>query len=251
MLLISDIDGTLTGDGEALKLFKQHWLEDQLPRGSVLCYNTARSKRFFEMGLRSGELPELLQPDVLIVGEGTEIWLFDATGAPRLCEDWDRHVRQHWSLERVAAAMDPLDEGSIVGINDGEDLRHSITVLPEKREAVATALREALGEHYDIVAMNSWVPGVDMVTAVPAAAGKGNAAMFLRSRCGFLRERTMWAGDTKGDASFLRTDIQGVVVRNASLEFLSLAANCPGRVLLAWGRSAFGVLEGMKEFGVA
>lgn len=250
MLLISDIDGTLTGDDEALKLFNQHWLEDQLPRGSVLCYNTARPKSFYVEGLRSGELPELLQPDVLIVGEGTEIWFFEAE-APRLCEDWDRHVRRHWSLERVAAAMDPLDEGSIKGINDGEDLRRSITVSPEKREAVSSSLREALGEHYSIVAMNSWVDGVDLVTAMPAAAGKGNAAVFLRSSCGFPRERTMWAGDTKGDASFLRTDIQGVVVRNASLEFLALAANCPGRVLLAWGRSAFGVLEGMKEFGVA
>ena len=72
--------------------------------------------------------------------------------------------------------------------------------------------------------------------------------MALRKTRDFPLSRTMWAGDTKGDASFLQTNIQGVVVRNASQEFLAMAANHPERALLAWGQSAFGVLEGMNQY---
>lgn len=192
----------------------------------------------------------MLQPDVLIVGEGTEMWFFDSEGAPQLCQQWDSHVRENWNLERVVAVMDPLDDASLHNLNDGEDLRKTITTSHGNRELAAAAIRDALGEHVEVIAMDSWVPGVAMITALPRAAGKGNAAMALRNMQNFHLSRTMWAGDTKGDASFLETDIQGVVVRNASQEFLTMAANHPGRAQLAWGRSAFGVLEGMKEYGM-
>ena len=250
MLLISDVDGTLTGDDLALKTFKLHWLEEQLPRGSILCYNTARSAKCFVDGLRLKNLPDLLQPDVLITADGTEIMFFDSEGIPHLCRQWDRQIREHWNLERVAAVMDAWDAGCIPGINDGEDLRRSITVAPANRVVAAVAIRDALGEHVEVNDIDSWVSDVVLITALPKAAGKGNAAMALRGMCNFPLSQTMWAGDTKGDASFLRTDIQGVVVRNASQEFLMMAANHPGCALLACGRSAFGVLEGMNNYGM-
>ena len=155
MLLISDVDGTLTGDAEALKAFKLHWLEEQLPRGSILCYNTARSMTRFVDGIHVKELPDLLQPDVLITGDGTEMWFFDSEGAPQLCQQWASHVREHWDLEQVSAVMTPLDDGSIGGLNDGEYFRRSITTSPGNRELVAAAIRNALAEHVEVIAMDS------------------------------------------------------------------------------------------------
>lgn len=250
MLLISDVDGTLTGDEEGLEHFKRHWLEEQVPRGSILCYNTARSINELVSLIRLKEWPELLQPDVLITGEGTEIRFFDSGGTPQLSQQWDRHVREHWNLELVAFAMDPFDHGSIASLNDGEPLRRTITTSHENRDKAAAAIRASVGKHVEVIAMDSWIPGVAMITALPASAGKGNAAVAVRNICGFSSSQTMWAGDTKGDASLLQTDIRGVVVGNASEEFLTIAADHPGRALLARGRAAIGVLEGMQEYGM-
>jgi hypothetical protein len=80
ILLISDVDDTLTGCNKALQIFNEYWLRVEVPRCSCLVYNTARptghlghtNSGYISLA-QSGRF-ELLRPDVLIACEGTEIW---------------------------------------------------------------------------------------------------------------------------------------------------------------------------------
>merc|ERR1712000_348380 len=104
VLLISDLDGTLVGDDETLRRFNCHWISQQLPRGSVLTYNTARDKPAYVELLHQETqgMPELLRPDVLILAEGTEIWRFGPGGGePSLDETWHAELLANWDAKLV------------------------------------------------------------------------------------------------------------------------------------------------------
>ena len=107
VMLISDVDETMTGNNESLDAFNEWWLKEQVPRNSCLVYNTARpcgyegfsrSKSGFTHLVQSGRF-DLMRPDVLITCEGTEVFWLDAnsnTPAQRDME-WHEHLAEFWN----------------------------------------------------------------------------------------------------------------------------------------------------------
>ena len=83
LLLISDVDYTMTGDNDSLHTFNEWWLKEQQPRNSCLVYNTARPCGYGGISLSGSGYTHLVQsarydlmrPDVLITCEGTEVFL--------------------------------------------------------------------------------------------------------------------------------------------------------------------------------
>jgi len=121
ILLISDVDDTMTGCNKSLNAFNKFWLEHHVPRNSCLVYNTARpcgyggvshSKSGFTHLVGSGRY-DLMRPDVLITCEGTEVFWLDSdadTPAERDME-WHEHLSEFWDQEAVERRVLPHDEG--------------------------------------------------------------------------------------------------------------------------------------------
>ena len=254
VLLLSDIDGTLTGDNDALQKLNDHWLTDQLPRGRVIVYNIARPLHDYLSGLKQEPLClPLLRPDVLIVGEGTQVWRFGKSGKAQLDMQWEAIVKKDWNLDRVKKACTDWDDKLMDGINDSETRRFVVTVSGlDKAAAAAAALKQTLGDAYELVNQKSWKRKVRNITVLPAAAGKGNAAEFVRQSLGVEKSRSVWAGDAMGDASMLNTELQGIVVGNASAELLEkVKMHDRSNIYVASAHNAAGVQEGLCHHHLA
>jgi len=227
----------------------------------------------------------LLRPDVLIAGEGTSIvWLSrplvdDGASAVVASPDaaWEARLEQHWDLGRVQAACAAHDERTLPEgwppghtLNGDDRFRHAITLADRERAkraaaAIAASLNTgALGEprpHYDVscVTGGSWFPGW-IVTVLPAAAGKANAAEWVREKLAYPASRAVWAGDSDNDISMMSTPMSGIVVGNANAELLEAVRQHDeaqgkgenehlGTVYKASAHNAAGVLEGLEYCG--
>eukprot|EP00041_Stephanoeca_diplocostata_P004316 m.43041 g.43041 ORF g.43041 m.43041 type:complete len:418 (-) comp15044_c0_seq6:9-1262(-) len=202
ILLLSDIDGTLTGAKQGLEEFNSHWLKDEAPQGSYLVYNTARPRGPGPTKSGYCELVEkhhndntlhFVVPDALIVGEGTEIYWFDdlEEATPRIDEEWDNMLQHCWDRQKVAALLDPHDERiwlPELQINDDNKYRYAITVGSEERAMRLTELfQDTLDSNTYTVAYvpMTWMPGNFIITVLPRIAGKSSAARYVARKLGF------------------------------------------------------------------
>ena len=121
LLLLADVDNTLTGDPPALESFNRFWETVHVPLGSWLCYNTARpcgpgNTESGYVELVAKKKNPLVVPDVLIAGEGTEIFWFRQPESgrfdwvPTRDREWARRLDAIWDIGRVRAALEPHDE---------------------------------------------------------------------------------------------------------------------------------------------
>ena len=99
-VLVSDLDGTLIGDPDALLNFKELWqsLDD-----CKLVFNTGRSLSNYRQHLQH----QLWVPDVFIGAVGTEVFTFPDgdLAQPRADPKWAEHLRSGgWDKASVTAA---------------------------------------------------------------------------------------------------------------------------------------------------
>jgi len=265
-VLFADVDGTLTGDAEALNTFNHHWISVQAPRGSVLVYNTARplegttgtgywslveSHRHRE----PGQAHSFITPDVMITGEGTNIRWVDSTtpGKGVLDPEWDAIMASKWDGKRVAAELLPTDEKAIkIDLNGDDKYRLAATYGSKERADTACAtVKKALGDNYTVEVTPGWIPNVWIVGCRPARGGKGKAAEFVRQRLAISPDRCVWAGDSDNDLDVLTTPFLGIVVGNCISERLAQAAAESSTIFGASAHSAGGILDGLEYHGFA
>ena len=274
LLLLADLDNTLTGDAASLDSFNKFWECVHVPKGSWLCYNTARpcgpgkTESGYVDALVAKKKYPLVVPDVLIVGEGTAIWWFRTPSGrfdrvPTLDEEWNRRLAKVWDCGLVRETLEPHDErvwreesrqpncwAGIDDINCDDAFRFAISV---SKQSTATAIAEhaqkALGADYAVDTVEAiWVRDMYLVTALPAIAGKHNASEYVRQRLQFASASTVWAGDSDNDLPMLRTASWGIIVGNASSDKLKDGCSA-GRHFRAKAHFAAGVIEGLAHFG--
>ncbi len=116
---------------------------------------------------------------------------------------------------------------------------------------MAASVQKELGAEYSVFWAESWVRGIFLVTALPARAGKRNAAEYVADHLKnhFAPGHTVWAGDSDNDLPMINAKgMRGIVVGNSFSSRLRSAAQSKGGVVLqAVQAHAAGICEGIKH----
>ena len=248
-LLISDVDGTLLPPSVPEK----HGRPDLAPlRDFAAFYEERRARGELGLALSSGRFAasvlesvrgtDLPVPDAVIGGVGTEIYLrSDADEFPEPLAAWPATFAG-WDAEAVRFALAVMPRL----ISQPEEFQSDYKASYYLRNARPEDLRdvEARLENAGVAARVVYSSKRDL-DVLPAAADKGNAAVFLSEYFGVPPHRVIVAGDSGNDAATFRGEFRGVAVANALPELL----NCDHPHLYrAKGAAAAGVLEGVEHW---
>lgn len=217
-ILVSDIDGTLTGDPASLLALSGLLARRRAAGELVLVLCTGRDLDGVIRGFDEEGLPPA---DAVIAQVGTEVFLppFRRGMAPD--REWQAMQRREFDRDLVVAAIAELAVSGLelqdarwnTPLKVSYDLRlegtasatavaavrETLTQLPQGRHQVVFSS----GRHLDIL---------------PAASGKGAAARSLIQRAWPHASVAMAAGDSGNDEALFRALGRGVAVANATPE---------------------------------
>jgi sucrose-6F-phosphate phosphohydrolase len=245
--LASDVDGTLTGDREALDRLVARLRPKRAAGGLYLVVSTGRRLEQVIQGVADEGLPE---PDAVICQVGTEIYLPPLGERSAPMSAWRDRLLADYSRREAVAFLKGIEGLLMQPDIYNTELKTScyLDQCPDPNEAAATIVRrvEPQADRYQVV----WSSGRDL-DILPAASGKGKAIRFLIEQQGLDPKCVVVAGDTGNDASMFLEFDQGVVVANAQPELLQLTRELgEGRVYCARRPHAGGVEEGLEHYGV-
>ncbi|MEW5989992.1 MAG: HAD-IIB family hydrolase [Chloroflexota bacterium] len=201
-ILVTDLDGTLLGDDDALDRFA--WWYTTGGEEYRLVYATGRSRASLEDLMVQTRLPE---PDALSTSVGTELYDADGNAWPGWDErfaGWDAARARHvlvgigWLRPQPAAAQTPLKASfNAPGLRSAE-----LNIL-------RTALRVAGIEATILYSSNLYVD------VLPPGSGKGEGATVVAQAWGARAEDVLVFGDSGNDLPMFQRSFRGTLVANA------------------------------------
>jgi sucrose-6F-phosphate phosphohydrolase len=241
---VTDLDRTLVGDDLALEKLNQ-WLSEQRRNyGTVIAYTTGRSLPLYQELISQ---KELLEPDILMLAVGTEIYY---PGSNNPDSEWTGKISPGWNREIVVEVakefpslvpQPPLEQTSfkVSYYMNPDDL---YTVLPQlkailQNQGLAVQMIDCFGSAF--------------LDILPEPANKASAAIFAQQRLDFTDEQTVICGDSSNDLSMFENMLSpAIIVGNAQPELIQWHENAPpGKRYLAKSHFAAGILEGLEYFG--
>ena len=235
-LLISDIDGTLLGDRDALPP-----LFDSINAGAQpIAFAIATGRHL-------GSASEVLQewgvplPDIWITSVGTEIYY-----GPNAVQDqvWRQHINYRWAPNRIREVMSGID--GLVLQSDDQQREHKVSYDvsdPDKAPTRRQLMRYLRERKLAVQVIYSHGKHVDLL---PLRASKGQAVRYLAMKWGLDLKNILVAGDSGNDEDMLKVNALGVVVGNYSRELRKLKGH--PRIYFASDHFAWGVAEGARHF---
>jgi sucrose-6F-phosphate phosphohydrolase len=239
-LFSTDLDGTLLGNPESARRFKQMW--ERLPvRGRpLLVYNTGRLVDDVRRLVDAGELPK---PDLVIGGVGTQIVDFRKRTD---VGDFTVHLAEGWNLKKIRGVLRRHPEIRPQPAEFLHDFKSS-WFLDNADAAGVERIRKELAEAgLEVNVVYSSARDLDIV---PRAATKGGALQWLCGKLEIAPDAVLVAGDTGNDSTmFLLPDARGIIPENGLPELFEATVHLP--VYTAREIMADGVIEGLRHFGV-
>jgi len=233
-LLVSDVDDTLLGDDETLAHLASA-LKD-IRNHLAIAYNSSRPCVSLRQTLDQN--PHLPQPDYLIGALGTEIE-DGASGQP--VDAFDQALAADWRHGDVATLMSELGfEAHAEEYQTPFKASFHVPGTGSYRRAMAHLKKADLR----VKVIYSAEQNFDVI---PAGAGKGQAAEFLRRHIGLPADRVVVAGDSANDRDVFFPSFKGIIVANADPVLKALTGP---NVFHAASPRAAGVLEGLRHWGV-
>ncbi len=245
--LASDVDGTLTGDREALDRLTARLREKRDADELYLIVSTGRRLEQVTQGISEEGLPE---PDAVICQVGTEIYLPPLSEQSAPLEAWRDRLLRDYSRDQALLFLAGI-EGLVMQPDEyNTELKTSCYLDqcadPEKAARIIVDRVRPHADRYQVV----WSSGRDL-DILPAASGKGKAIRFLVGHLGLDAQSVVVAGDTGNDATMFVEFEKGVVVANAQPELLDVARDLSeDRAYCARRPYAAGVEEGLEHYGV-
>lgn len=233
--IFTSLDQNLIGDPVSLMPFLQTM---QAHRKSII-FGIATG-RSLDDALATLKRHNIAQPDVLIIGQGTQICY-----APDLTEDtvWLRHIDHQWNREAVYDLLKDVPGLTIQPKSCQSAMKLSYFIDPTV--ANVSEIRQLLLRNEQ--AVNVIFSFGQFLDVLPVRASKGLALRWCAEQLGFPLERTLVAGVTGADADMLRGNTLGVVVDNRHLDELSDLANIEN-IYFSKRSHAAGILEAMEHY---
>jgi len=243
-LFVTDLDYTLVGDDVALENLNRWLSEQRRTYGMVICYATGRSLPLYQKLIAE---KELLEPDILVLAVGTEIY-YEGSYTPDT--DWTAKILEGWDRDMVVEVAKLFPTLVLQPPIEQTPLKASYYTNPDDLYTVLPQLEAILKTQGLACQMVSCVDGV-YLDILPQWANKGLAILFVQQRLGFTDEQTLICGDSGNDLSmFENITGPGIIVGNALPELLAWHENSPhGKRYRAKSHFAAGILEGLEYFG--
>jgi mannosylfructose-6-phosphate phosphatase len=240
-LFSTDLDGTVVGDNDATRRFRDFWqsLPDDLR--PVLVFN---SGRLIDDQLALIEDTPLPKPDYIIGGVGT---MLHARERSELESAYTHSLGTGFDRQKITAVMAGLPGVTMQAERYQHGLKSSWFLHDADERALGDVEAALVAAGIDARIVYSSNRDLDIL---PKAADKGAALAWL---CGQLRiglDESVVAGDTGNDrAMFELNGVRGVIVGNALPELVSLADQ-DSRFFLSSATEANGVIEGLRHWGL-
>jgi len=245
--LASDVDGTLTGDRDALDRLAARLCNSRAQGNLFLILSTGRRLAQVLEGLAEEGLPD---PDAVVCQVGTEIYPSPLSEDSRPMPAWRERLLAEYSREEALSFLEGIEGLALQPEVFNTELKTScfLDECPDPEGAAAEIRRRVLphADRYQVV----WSSGRDL-DILPASSGKGKAIRFLVELRDLDPQRVVVAGDTGNDAAMFHEFDKGIAVANAKPELLQLMRTLgEERAYLARKPYAAGVEEGLMHYGV-
>lgn len=242
-LFVTDLDHTLVGDDAALAVLNQQLSQHREAYGTKIVYATGRSRQLYhELATEKN----LLEPDILVLSVGTEIY---HQGQPDPAPQWVEQLSHQWNREQIVATTAHYADLIPQPESEQQPFKVSFYLSEEASQEVLPRLESQLKQKQLNIRL-IYSSGQDL-DIIPGVASKGAAVTFLQQQLGIEPDRTVVCGDSGNDiALFEAGKDKGIIVGNAQSELVQWHNTNPNpNRYFAQSSCAGGILEGLKHFG--
>lgn len=206
-MLVSDLDGTLLGNPDALYRFQGWW--KALKEPLRLVYASGRHYASVVASIEDAKLPI---PDAVIADVGTDVRLFP-TGIPLM--EWVNRWWTGWQIEDIEQVFSRELQLEPQPSHCQSAFKRSYFVRDARPDWIRTT-RQRLRER-QLAAEIIYSSNRDL-DILPSGVSKGTAVEFLALKWNVPRTRVLVAGDSGNDLSMFTQGFRGIVVGNAQPE---------------------------------
>lgn len=228
LLLCTDMDRTVIPNGfqpeppDARREFYQFCRRADVK----LVYVTGRHVSLVKRAIKNYALPA---PDFAITDVGTKIYQI-GKGSWQQMADWEAEIDQDWhgkTHAQLKAILKPINELRLQESSkqNTHKLSYYLPLYLDKDSIIARI--EAFLSEADVDASILWSvdepKNVGLLDVLPRHATKLHAIEFLQKKLGYNLSEVIFAGDSGNDLPVLTSQIQSVLVANASDEIKKAA----------------------------
>ena len=241
----TDLDGTLLGEEEAIKLFRKTWAGLEENEKPLLCYNTGRMLDDVLSLIDRNVLPA---PSYIVSGVGTNVYDYQNK---KVLKEFSEMLDEGWDKEKVEALVRGFASDIKKQADHYQNEYKSSWYFPDASVLQIDDLKGLLEQaSLDVHVVYSSGLHLDVL---PRWANKGNALRWLLKHLGLKTEQALVAGDSGNDsAMFALEGVKGIVVGNAQPELVELTQDSKGAFYYAPPHEicAYAVLSGLHTFKV-
>ncbi len=261
LLLCTDLDRTLLPNGPQMEAPGSRDIFCQLARQQsvILVYVTGRDKKRVQDAIQEYSLPE---PDYVIADVGSSIYEINDNRWLQL-NSWLKEISADWNGNSAVQLAELLAGFKQLKLQEADrqntyKLSYYVPLSVDYSSLVKKI--KASFQANSILANIIWsideLKATGLLDILPASANKRHAIKFLMQCLKFSYAETVFAGDSGNDVDVLSSEINAVLVANASDEVKNIAmhqakkTNNLESLYIAQGIEPFNIMNGNYSAGI-